>query len=150
MAVEGPVQRRQHPSPTELLSLTSQGLLHSLVPNQDHHTPLGSQVHGEYRSILLTQLGAGREKGVMLLPVWMSPSWPLSLDEPPTRNKPQVPRLPPQHSPVPILFPPADPELLTSGQPRVHPYPPSSDKHQQKWATTALVSLNPSTPSLPN
>lgn len=95
MAAKGPVQRCQHPPPTELLSLTSQGLLHSLVPNQDHHAPPGSQVHGEHRAILLTQLRAERDMGRVLRgrPIASFcldvPIMALSLDETSKRKLPQ-------------------------------------------------------------
>lgn len=93
MAVESPVQRRQHPAPTELLSLIFQGLLDSLVPNEDHHTPPGTQVHGEHWSIFLTQLGAGREgegvgaEGQAIASFSLDvPITAPSLDEAPERN----------------------------------------------------------------
>lgn len=46
---------------TKLLSLVHQGLLHGLVPAEDHHPP-GPQVHCVHRAILLAQLGIRRQK----------------------------------------------------------------------------------------
>jgi hypothetical protein len=59
VAIKSLVQRGQLSPPAEFLCMTSQGLLYSLMSNQDHHTPPGTQVHGEHRPVLLTQLGAG-------------------------------------------------------------------------------------------
>lgn len=45
---------------TKVLPLVHKGLLHSLVPAEDHHAP-GPQVHRVHTAILLAQLGVRRQ-----------------------------------------------------------------------------------------